>query len=335
MMRYVLKAKVLDPAPRIAILHALSEPSAWTSRVVDLKDGPHPPRHSAMGVSGAEQDLAPDVVETIHEKEASHLPSPRSPSTPTRASKRSKRVVSAGANPALPSSEPPANPSPNDNLDTVINGELPSQEGLAIDAEQDRAGGLQDLQNLFELWKSAGRNVNLWDWFEGFRSMAGSRAEEGGDEGRTDENAEGVGSEVHATALGPAKGSDLVERPEEEGDESLHGVQAGKRRKGKGRAVPYQATVADMPSQATTEDDTPIDHVQSDAEPAPNDDIDGERDDDAEKEPEQEQEDHLDDRLHATFVRFCEEARMLGLVRARGKGVRRGADEVVKGIGMV
>lgn len=42
-----------------------------------------------------------------------------------------------------------------------------------------------------------------------------------------------------------------------------------------------------------------------------------------------------EDRLHATFVRFCEEARMLGLVRARGKAVGRKADEVVKGVTLI
>jgi len=40
-------------------------------------------------------------------------------------------------------------------------------------------------------------------------------------------------------------------------------------------------------------------------------------------------------RLHATFVRFCEEARMLGLVRARGKGTGKRGDEVIKGIGLL
>ena len=38
-------------------------------------------------------------------------------------------------------------------------------------------------------------------------------------------------------------------------------------------------------------------------------------------------------RLHAVFVRFCEGARMLGLVRARGRAKR--ADEVVKSIELV
>jgi hypothetical protein len=40
-------------------------------------------------------------------------------------------------------------------------------------------------------------------------------------------------------------------------------------------------------------------------------------------------------RLHAIFIRFCEEARMLGLVRSRGKGIGRRGDEVVRGILMV
>lgn len=40
-------------------------------------------------------------------------------------------------------------------------------------------------------------------------------------------------------------------------------------------------------------------------------------------------------KLHASFIRFCEEARMLGLVRARGKGVGRRADEIVKSIGLL
>ncbi len=55
-----------------------------------------------------------------------------------------------------------------------------------------------------------------------------------------------------------------------------------------------------------------------------------------EQNEEAEQNDEKDSaRLHATFIRFCEEARMLGLVRARGKGTGRRADEVIKGIGMV
>ena len=42
-----------------------------------------------------------------------------------------------------------------------------------------------------------------------------------------------------------------------------------------------------------------------------------------------------EDRTHASFIRFCEEARMIGLVRARGHGRGRRADEIVKSIGIV
>jgi hypothetical protein len=38
---------------------------------------------------------------------------------------------------------------------------------------------------------------------------------------------------------------------------------------------------------------------------------------------------------HATFIRFIEESRMLGLVRARGSRTSRRADEVVKGVLMI
>ncbi|ORY32810.1 hypothetical protein BCR39DRAFT_521705 [Naematelia encephala] len=45
--------------------------------------------------------------------------------------------------------------------------------------------------------------------------------------------------------------------------------------------------------------------------------------------------DQESERLHAAFIRFCEEARMLGLVRARAKGGPKRADEVIKSIGLV
>lgn len=41
------------------------------------------------------------------------------------------------------------------------------------------------------------------------------------------------------------------------------------------------------------------------------------------------------DRLHATFIRFCEKARMMGLVRARGGRTAKRADEVVKSINFI
>lgn len=45
-------------------------------------------------------------------------------------------------------------------------------------------------------------------------------------------------------------------------------------------------------------------------------------------------EEDIDNRLHALFIRFVEEARLFGIVRARGKNTTRGGDEVVKGVVM-
>lgn len=124
----------------------------------------------------------------------------------------------------------------------------------AIGAEtQDGRGDLHELEILFGLWRGAGKNVNLWDWLQGFRGiMLGHGAEEAEDEG--------------GDARDGADGADGADRP---------------------TATKEQAS------------------------------------------------DETEARLHAAFIRFCEEARMLGLVRAKGKGVRRGADDVVKGIGLV
>ena len=46
-------------------------------------------------------------------------------------------------------------------------------------------------------------------------------------------------------------------------------------------------------------------------------------------------EEEYDTRTHAAFIRFGEEARMLGLIRAKGIGVGRRANEVIKGIAMI
>jgi hypothetical protein len=125
----------------------------------------------------------------------------------------------------------------------------------------DDQGDLKDLETLFGLWKGAGKNVNLWDWLQGYRNtMAGEndndndQEEEEEDEGKTIKRSRPDQSEgeTQAPASAPTRGVEVNE-----------------------------------------------------------------------------------DRLHATFVRFCEEARMLGLVRARGKAVGRKADEVVKGVTLI
>jgi hypothetical protein len=118
-------------------------------------------------------------------------------------------------------------------------------------------GDLGDLEILYNLWKGAGKQVNLWDWLQGYKNHV-TGAGEGDDEGE-----DGIdGADDQELGMGTVK--------ETEG---------GRKRK----------------------------HADEDLE------VD-------------------EDRLHATFVRFCEEARMLGMVRARGKAVGRKADEVVKGV---
>ncbi len=115
----------------------------------------------------------------------------------------------------------------------------------------------KELRILFELWRSAGKNINLWDWLEGFReSMADRDDAEDGQEA-------------------PDVVANLVE-PESNG-----------------HIEPVLADDVEM---------TGLEEEQ--------------------------------DRLHAIFIRFCEEARMLGIVRARGRTVGKRGDEIVKGIGL-
>ena len=130
--------------------------------------------------------------------------------------------------------------------------------------ETGKVGGdLKELEMMFGLWRSAGRNINLWDWLEGFRGA-------------------------------------MTEK--EEPEDAIQG---------QGEDEPTRRSKAEKLAEDREETDQakPADKVELDAE--------------------------TQDRLHATFVRFCEEARMLGLVRARGGRTARKADEVVKGIGLV
>jgi hypothetical protein len=108
----------------------------------------------------------------------------------------------------------------------------------------NQKGDLEHLEVLYNLWKGAGKQVNLWDWLQGYKNHITGQEEDNDDE-------------------------DIEQK--ENGE--------GKKRKRQGE----------------------LDDVDEDG-------------------------------IHASFVRFCEEARMLGMVRARGKGVGRKADEVVKGV---
>jgi hypothetical protein len=112
----------------------------------------------------------------------------------------------------------------------------------------NQKGDLEHLEVLYNLWKGAGKQVNLWDWLQGYKN--------------------------HITGQGEDENEDEVDN---DGDTERQEDGEGKKRKRK---------LADVD----------------------------------------------EDGIHASFVRFCEEARMLGMVRARGKGVGRKADEVVKGV---
>jgi hypothetical protein len=146
----------------------------------------------------------------------------------------------------------------------------------------DGKGDLGELQMLFNLWQSAGRSVNLWDWLEGFRS-----------------NVLHPSPAVAEVAAVPVDQNAAITEDAANGGDAVN----GKRKRG----GPVEEDGADGAHGA----------------------------DDAGADADEEEDEDRAARLHATFVRFCEEARMLGLVRARGKGVGRRGDEVVKGVGMV
>lgn len=146
----------------------------------------------------------------------------------------------------------------------------PSAEVEGDEAEDvtTEGGDLKEIETLFNLWKSAGRSVNLWDWLQGFRSTFNVDKDDGSDEN------------VERSEAGEGKPSDQED------------IEAGANEK--------EANSTEKPEDGEAEAD-----------------------------------EATQDRLHAAFIRFCEEARMLGLVRAKGKGRGRRADEVVKGVSLV
>jgi len=131
-----------------------------------------------------------------------------------------------------------------------------TEETAEANTEIHSKGDLGDLEVLYNLWKGAGKQVNLWDWLQGYKNHVTGA---GGDDGDGDDD----------------DGDGIVRPDPMENDNNNEG--AGRKRKHADEAVD-------------------------------------------------------EDKLHAIFVRFCEEARMLGMVRARGKAVGRKADEVVKGV---
>lgn len=135
---------------------------------------------------------------------------------------------------------------------------------LGAPPSADAFEGFKEIEVLYQLWQSAGKSVNLWDWLEGFRAMVDDDDDE--------------------------------EEEEEDGDE-------------KNEASENSADAA--PSNRKRKRS-----AHSNA---------GRDGDKAEKEA----------RQHATFIRFVEESRMMGLVRARGSRTSKRTDEVVKGVTMI
>ncbi|WWC62069.1 uncharacterized protein I303_104659 [Kwoniella dejecticola CBS 10117] len=136
----------------------------------------------------------------------------------------------------------------------------PGEENVEKYSGSSRGEELTELKTLFELWKNAGKSVNLWDWLDGFSGMMDDSKNE------TDRLEATKDDGVSTSVADDARKSEGI--AEAEADEQRSGL--------------------DEENEA---------------------------------------------RLHAIFIRFVEEARMLGLIRARGKG--RKADEVVKGVGLV
>ncbi|WVR06966.1 hypothetical protein IAU60_004002 [Kwoniella sp. DSM 27419] len=179
----------------------------------------------------------------------------------------------------------------------------PAEDERAVadetEVDQHPAGDpLKELRTLFELWQSAGRSVNLWDWLEGFSGVImgdeeGSGVGEGEGEGNRDENVVGGG-------LGEKLGSEAVGKGAPQQD---HG---------------HADAVQSHPPDVTEAKEAAAAHEHEN----------GHEQIEASRRRAEEQA-----RLHAVFIRFVEEARMIGLIRARGKGKR--ADEVVKGVGLV
>lgn len=137
--------------------------------------------------------------------------------------------------------------------------------GAVESGPQDDRGDIKELTILFNVWRSAGKNLNLWDWLESFRSNITPH---------------------------PIKEKNGIEVEGDIAQDTTNGIENGL-------------------------EDEQREHEHG-------------QDDHHDQEDDQEDEEK-ETRLHASFVRFCEEARMMGIVRAKGKK----ADEVVKSVGLV
>jgi len=139
--------QVQNPAPRLSVLHALSQPSAFA---IPAREGP--------GKTGAMSRV---------------IPPQRSPS-PTLSTSKRNGIARASLDIASPGrrrrqwGQPSSSPEPaKDIAASIVNGHSDGREISNGDAT--KGGDLSELETLFGLWKASGRSVNLWDWLEGFR----------------------------------------------------------------------------------------------------------------------------------------------------------------------
>lgn len=227
--------QTLDPIPRTTVLHALQHPSDFIDPVAE--------RAAALASQPASIFTTPSRKRGKQVIDVVDL----SDTTPKSAKRRRLDASASATSIPIVSPAPPTLPTP------IPMTALPDPSGIMAER-----GDLKELQVMFNLYKAAGRNVNLWDWLEGFRkSMLPG----------------GMGKDKR---MDKDKEAETETRDEEADTETL------------------QAGIA--ASEAAEENSA---------------------------------------RLHAAFVRFCEEARMMGLMRARGNARRSGVDEVVKSIGLI
>ncbi|WVF71256.1 hypothetical protein IAT40_006059 [Kwoniella sp. CBS 6097] len=246
---------VLNPAPRISILHALSNAAEF----VNLNQ----PTSKGIGESERSPSLSPTkTIQSRSTKKRAYENTTATEGTP-RSNERQLMEIDADE----------------EEEEEVVGGKNDVEA-------QNRA--LKELQVLFEFWKGAGRSVNLWDWLEGFSSsMLDSQNGEAVEKDRTQRE-----GEQDPTSSGNKQGIDPKST-----DPSLNAADG-----------------PDLTGEAQGE--------EQEIQP--------------QQKHHQHQHQHDEEeeaRLHAVFIRFVEEARMIGLIRARGKGRR--ADEVVKGVGLV
>lgn len=137
--------QVLDPAPRISIMHALTRPADFVPPEQPLQSSTLNHDSSPGNVIPAkESQPAPPVSPTAKKRAAGSAPSP--------SRKRRKRDDS-----------PTPLPLPLEAVEEAV------QSPAVVDPERPKAE-FKELEMLFSLWMSAGRSVNLWDWLEAFRS---------------------------------------------------------------------------------------------------------------------------------------------------------------------